>query len=48
VVAVIDPAAGPHRLTVEGADGSTMHFLGTSLFDPDGYCYEFNQLLRAE
>jgi catechol 2,3-dioxygenase-like lactoylglutathione lyase family enzyme len=40
--------AAPHESTVEGADGSTMHFLGTSLFDPDGYFYEFNQLLRAE
>ncbi|TFG82806.1 MAG: VOC family protein [Chromatiales bacterium] len=40
--------AAPHESSVTGADGSTMHFLGTSLFDPDGYFYEFNQLLRVE
>jgi catechol 2,3-dioxygenase-like lactoylglutathione lyase family enzyme len=40
--------AAPHEWSVEGADGSTRYFLGTSLFDPDGYFYEFNQLLRVE
>jgi catechol 2,3-dioxygenase-like lactoylglutathione lyase family enzyme len=40
--------AAPHEWTVEGADGRIKHFLGTSLFDPDGYFYEFNQLLRVE
>lgn len=40
--------AAPHEWSVEGADGTTKYFLGTSLFDPDGYFYEFNQLLRAE
>ncbi|MEZ5566458.1 MAG: VOC family protein [Gammaproteobacteria bacterium] len=38
--------AAPHEWSVEGANGATKHFLGTSLFDPDGYFYEFNQLLR--
>ncbi|MDP2323319.1 MAG: VOC family protein [Gammaproteobacteria bacterium] len=40
--------AAPCEWSVEGADGSTKYFLGTSLFDPDGYFYEFNQLLRTE
>ena len=40
--------AAPHEWSVEGADRSIKYFLGTSLFDPDGYFYEFNQLLRVE
>ncbi|MEO8443900.1 MAG: VOC family protein [Gammaproteobacteria bacterium] len=40
--------AAPHEWSVEGADGSTKFFLSASLFDPDGYFYEFNQLLLVE
>jgi catechol 2,3-dioxygenase-like lactoylglutathione lyase family enzyme len=35
--------AEPHEWSVKGADGRTKHFLGISLFDPDGYFYEINQ-----
>lgn len=38
--------AEPHEWSVEGADGQMKFFLGLSLFDPDGYFYEFNQLLE--
>ena len=31
---------------VRGQNGKMKHFLGLSLFDPDGYFYEVNQLLR--
>ena len=34
-----------HEWSIMGADGETKHFVSTSVFDPDGYFYEFNQLL---
>jgi len=37
--------ADPHEWSIEGPDGETLKFLGVSLFDPDGYFYQFNQLL---
>lgn len=40
--------ADPHEWSIRGADGETKHFLSVSVFDPDGYFYEFNQLLRSE
>lgn len=36
----------PYEWSVVGHDGRTKHFLSTSLFDPDGYFYECNQVLR--
>ncbi len=39
--------AEPHEWSVEGADGEIKHFLGLSLFDPDGYFYELNQLVKG-
>lgn len=39
--------AEPHEWSVKGADGATHHYVSVSLFDPDGYFYEFNQLLRS-
>ncbi len=38
----------PHEWSVEGADGELKCFLGVSLFDPDGYFYELNQLLASK
>jgi len=37
----------PHEWSVQGPNGETMRFLGTSLFDPDGYFYQFNELLES-
>ena len=39
--------AEPHEWSVKGADGTMKNFLGLSLFDPDGYFYELNQLLSS-
>lgn len=39
--------AEPHEWSVRGADGTMKHFLSVSLFDPDGYFYEFNQEIEA-
>ena len=36
----------PKEWSIRGQNGKTKHFLGISLFDPDGYFYEVNQLLR--
>jgi catechol 2,3-dioxygenase-like lactoylglutathione lyase family enzyme len=36
----------PHEWSVIGHDGRRKHFLAVSLFDPDGYFYECNQVLR--
>ena len=36
----------PHEWSIRGQNGKMKHFLGLSLFDPDGYFYEANQLLR--
>ena len=36
----------PHEWSVRGADGRMKHFLSVSLFDPDGYFFEMNQVLR--
>lgn len=38
--------AAPHEWSVRGQNGKQKHFLGVSMFDPDGYFYECNQLLR--
>ena len=38
----------PREWSTKGHDGRTKHFIGISLFDPDGYFYECNQLLRIE
>lgn len=35
----------PHEWEVMGADGKMKRYLSVSAFDPDGYFYEFNQLL---
>jgi hypothetical protein len=37
----------PHEWSVMGADGKMKRFLGVSLFDPDGYFYQFNQPLAG-
>ncbi len=36
----------PYEWSVRGHDGRMKHFLSVSLFDPDGYFYECNQVLR--
>lgn len=36
----------PGEWSTTGQDGRTKHFIGMSLFDPDGYFFEVNQLLR--
>ncbi|MDX1482572.1 MAG: VOC family protein [Woeseiaceae bacterium] len=36
----------PKEWSIRGQNGRNKHFLGISLFDPDGYFYEINQLLR--
>ena len=38
--------AAPHEWSILGANGMIKHFIGLSLFDPDGYFYEINQLVR--
>ena len=38
--------ADPHEWSVKGANGKLKHFTSVSLFDPDGYFYELNQLVR--
>lgn len=38
--------SGPREWSIKGQNGLTKHFLGLSLFDPDGHFYEANQLLR--
>jgi len=37
--------AEPHEWSVTGHDGKQKHFLSVSLFDPDGYFFECNQVL---
>ncbi len=37
----------PHEWSTRGADGRMKHFLSVSLFDPDGYFFEMNQVLRV-
>ena len=37
----------PREWSTKGQDGRMKHFVGISLFDPDGYFYECNQLLRT-
>lgn len=37
----------PHEWSTRGADGRIKHFLSVSLFDPDGYFFEINQVLRV-
>jgi catechol 2,3-dioxygenase-like lactoylglutathione lyase family enzyme len=38
--------SSPRDWSTTGQDGRTKHFVGISLFDPDGYFFECNQLLR--
>ena len=33
---------------VTGSKGETRHLLGCAIFDPDGYFYECNQVLRID
>lgn len=33
----------PHEWSIMGAEGEMKHFVSVSVFDPDGYFYEFNQ-----
>ncbi|CAG0940597.1 hypothetical protein GPROT2_00986 [Gammaproteobacteria bacterium] len=40
--------AEPHEWTIRGADGTTHRYVSVSVFDPDGYFYEFNQFLGRE
>jgi catechol 2,3-dioxygenase-like lactoylglutathione lyase family enzyme len=40
--------SGLHEWSVQGADGTKLRFLSVSVFDPDGYFYEFNQRLAPE
>jgi catechol 2,3-dioxygenase-like lactoylglutathione lyase family enzyme len=35
----------PHEWAVKGPQGETKRYVSVSLFDPDGYFYEFNQPL---
>ena len=37
--------AAPHEWSTPGADGVEKRFLGVSVFDPDGYFFEVNELL---
>jgi len=36
----------PREWSTRGQNGRIKHFLGTSLFDPDGHFFECNELLR--
>jgi catechol 2,3-dioxygenase-like lactoylglutathione lyase family enzyme len=38
--------AEPHEWSIRGANGKLKQFIGVSLFDPDGYFFELNELLR--
>ncbi len=38
--------SAPREWSIRGQNGRMKYFLGLSLFDPDGYFYECNQLLR--
>ena len=40
--------AGPTEWSIRGQNGKMKYFLGLFLFDPDGYFYEINQLVREE
>ncbi|MEM1230953.1 MAG: VOC family protein [Pseudomonadota bacterium] len=40
--------AEPREWSTRGARGEMKHFIGTSVFDPDGYFYEANQVVRIE
>ncbi len=40
--------SAPHAWSTRGANGKMKHFLGLSVFDPDGYFYECNQLVRED
>ncbi|MEL7536627.1 MAG: VOC family protein [Pseudomonadota bacterium] len=35
----------PRPWSTKGHDGRTKHFIGVSVFDPDGYFYECNQVV---
>ena len=37
----------PREWSIRGQDGRMKHFIGISLFDPDGYFYEANQLVTT-
>lgn len=36
----------PHEWSTRGQDGRMKHFMSVSFFDPDGYFFECNQVLR--
>jgi catechol 2,3-dioxygenase-like lactoylglutathione lyase family enzyme len=38
----------PHEWSTAGPDGKMLHFIGMSLFDPDGYFFQFNQLVADQ
>ena len=38
----------PHEWSTRGAKGELKHFIGTSVFDPDGHFFECNQVIRIE
>ena len=40
--------AEPHEWSTRGANGKMKNFIGISLFDPDGYFFECNQLVSED
>jgi len=38
----------PYEWSTQGANGKMKHFIGLSLFDPDGYFFECNQLVAED
>lgn len=40
--------SAPREWSTRGARGEMKHFIGTSVFDPDGHFYEANQVTRIE
>ncbi len=40
--------AHPHTWSTRGAHGEFKHFIGASVFDPDGHFFECNQVTRIE
>ena len=40
--------SAPHAWSTRGANGKMKNFLGLSLFDPDGYFFECNQLVSED
>ncbi|MEM8986234.1 MAG: VOC family protein [Pseudomonadota bacterium] len=40
--------ADPREWSTAGADGRMKHFVSVSIFDPDGYFYEINQVVKID